>query len=97
MRKLLLFAIVCMLGLFNTLSAQNEENVEILLNEDFESYEVGAKIAKDGADHWTTWSKQEGGAEDGSVAELNGENALTSHTVTTKFFVLAVIKQASSN
>ena len=73
MRKLLLFAIVCMLGLFNTLSAQNEENVEILLNEDFESYEVGAKIAKDGADHWTTWSKQEGGAEDGSVAELNGE------------------------
>ena len=46
--------------------------VEVLLFEDFESYEAGNKIAKDGAAHWTTWSKQVGGATDGVVAEKDG-------------------------
>ena len=46
--------------------------VEVLLFEDFESYEAGNKIAKDGGAHWTTWSKQVGGATDGVVAEKDG-------------------------
>ena len=48
------------------------EGVELLLKETFESYEVGQYIAKDGGEHWTTWSKTEGGSEDGVIAESNG-------------------------
>ena len=55
-----------------TISTALPEGVEILLKETFESYEVGQYIAKDGGEHWTTWSKKEGGAEDGVVAESNG-------------------------
>ena len=46
--------------------------VEVLLFEDFESYEAGEQIAKDGAEYWTTWSKKVGGATDGVVAEKDG-------------------------
>ena len=46
--------------------------VEVLLFEDFESYEAGNQIAKDGAEYWTTWSKKVGGATDGVVAEKDG-------------------------
>ena len=46
--------------------------VEVLLFEDFENYEAGEKIAKDGAEYWTTWSKQVGGATDGIVSETDG-------------------------
>jgi hypothetical protein len=55
-----------------TISTALPEGVEILLKETFESYEVGQYIAKDGGEHWTTWSKKEGGAEDGVIAESNG-------------------------
>ena len=46
--------------------------VEVLIYEDFESYEAGEQIAKDGAEYWTTWSKKVGGATDGVVAEKDG-------------------------
>ena len=55
-----------------TISTALPEGVEIVLKETFESYEVGQYIAKDGGEHWTTWSKKEGGAEDGVIAESNG-------------------------
>ena len=55
-----------------TISTALPEGVEILLKETFESYEVGQYIAKDGGEHWTTWSKKEGGSEDGVIAESNG-------------------------
>ena len=48
------------------------EGVELLLKETFEAYTVGDKIAEKGAEHWTTWSKKPGGAEDGVVGELDG-------------------------
>ena len=58
-----------------TISTALPEGVEVLLKETFESYEVGQYIAKDGAEHWTTWSKKEGGSEDGKVVDLNGNKA----------------------
>ena len=58
-----------------TISTTLPEGVEVLLKETFESYEVDQYIAKDGAEHWTTWSKKEGGSEDGKVVDLNGNKA----------------------
>ena len=49
-----------------------EDGVEVLLFEDFESYETGAKIAESGAENWTTWKNKPGTKEDGVVAELEG-------------------------
>ena len=50
------------------------QNVVTLIDEDFEAYTVGNKIAVEsqaaGNDYWTTWSNQPGGSEDGVVAEL---------------------------
>ena len=37
----------------------------VIINDDFESYDLGALGPQ--ADHWTTWSGDEGGAEDGNV------------------------------
>ena len=55
-----------------TLAEPLPEGVELLFKETFESYEAGQYIAKDGAAYWTTWSKKPGTAEDGVVAEANG-------------------------
>ena len=55
-----------------TVSTALPEGVELLLKETFESYEVDQYIAKDGAEHWTTWSKKPGTAEDGKIVDLNG-------------------------
>ena len=48
------------------------EGEEILLYEDFEDYAAGDKIAEKGAEYWSTWSDKPGTAEDGVVAELDG-------------------------
>ncbi|MDD4848724.1 MAG: DUF2436 domain-containing protein [Bacteroidales bacterium] len=68
MKRLLLICI-CALSVFG-LSAQISEN--------FSDYTVGGKIAQQaqemGRDYWTTWSSAPGGAEDGSVASLEGQN-----------------------
>lgn len=48
---------------------------EVLIEDDFEAYPEGGKIAQSavalGIDHWTTWSNQPGGSEDGIIA-MNG-------------------------
>ena len=49
------------------------EDAEFLICERFENYEVGDKIAEKGHDCWTTWSTTEGGAEEGVIAELDGQ------------------------
>ena len=55
-----------------TLAEPLPEGVELLFKETFETYEAGQYIAKDGASRWTTWSKKPGTAEDGVVAEADG-------------------------
>ena len=48
----------------------------VLINDDFEAYPLGAKIAQSaqeiGNDWWTTWTNHPGGNEDGVVAEAGG-------------------------
>ena len=48
----------------------------VLIEDLFEEYPVGGKIAEEaqaaGNDWWTTWSEAPGGAEDGVVADLDG-------------------------
>ena len=48
----------------------------VLINDDFEAYPLGAKIAQSaqelGIDWWTTWTNHPGGNEDGVVAEAGG-------------------------
>ena len=51
-------------------------NLEVVLEDDFEEYTEGNKIAAEaiaaGHDWWTTWSNAPGGAEDGVVASFEG-------------------------
>ena len=51
-------------------------NLEVVLEDDFEEYTEGNKIAAEaiaaGHDWWTTWSNAPGGAEDGAVASFEG-------------------------
>ena len=60
----------------DNLSVTLQSNDEELINEPFEEYTVGNKIATEaiaaGHDWWTTWSDNPGSAEDGVVAELDG-------------------------
>jgi hypothetical protein len=76
MKKNLLFAMACVLGLFGTANAQEPDQPNAdstyLICERFENYEVGNKLAEKGNDCWTTWSTKEGGAEDAFVDTLNG-------------------------
>ena len=50
-------------------------NLEVVLEDDFEEYTMGNKIAAEavaaGHDWWTTWSNAPGGAEDGVVATFD--------------------------
>ena len=51
-------------------------NLEVVVEDDFEDYTEGNKIAAEaiaaGNDWWTTWSNAPGGAEDGVVASFDG-------------------------
>ena len=51
-------------------------NVEVIVEDDFEDYTEGNKIAAEaiaaGKDFWTTWGNAPGGAEDGVVAAFDG-------------------------
>lgn len=68
-RLSLLFAMIAFL-------AGNVFAQTVLINDDFESYNVGDKIAQAaqaiGNDWWTTWTNAPGGNEDGVVAEAGG-------------------------
>lgn len=52
------------------------QETEVLINDDFQAYTVGNKIAVEAAaagnDWWTTWSSHPGSNEDGVVAEVEG-------------------------
>ena len=65
----LLFAMIAFL-------AGNVFAQEVLINDDFEAYTVGNKIAVEaqavGHDWWTTWTNSPGGNEDGVIAEAGG-------------------------
>ncbi len=64
--SLLIFALMLLCNV------RAQENVAVLISDDFEAYTVGAKIAGDGESWWTTWSSKPGTAEDGVVVDLNG-------------------------
>ncbi len=65
----LLFAMIAFL--FGNVFAQT-----VIINDDFEAYPLGGKIAQSaqaqGIDWWTTWTNHPGGSEDGVVAEAGG-------------------------
>ena len=65
----LLFAMIAFL--FGNVFAQ-----EVLINDDFEAYPLGGKIAQSaqaqGITWWTTWTNHPGGNEDGVIAEAGG-------------------------
>jgi len=62
-------SIVTLILLFatQTLLAQRSTR-EVVYADDFESYNVGAKIAQSNPDRWATWSNTPGSAEDASVS-----------------------------
>ena len=57
-------------------TSSTSPSTTVLLNETFESYTVGNKVASEasamGNDWWTTWSNSPGGSEDGVVADYSG-------------------------
>ena len=65
---------VLLTGILAIAKANPQSNNQIL-NETFESYTVGNKIASEanlaGNNWWTTWSSEPGSSEDGVVAEYN--------------------------
>ena len=65
----LLFAMIAFLA--GNIFAQT-----VIINDDFESYPLGGKIAQSaqaqGIDWWTTWTNHPGGNEDGVIAEAGG-------------------------
>ncbi len=61
---LFLLAALCLAGILPAMS----QSKEILYQENFESYAVGAKIAQSNPARWITWSNQPGGAEDGVIS-----------------------------
>ena len=68
-RLSLLFAMIAFL-------AGNVFAQTVLINDDFEAYPLGGKIAQSaqaqGIDWWTTWTNHPGGNEDGVIAEAGG-------------------------
>ena len=73
MKKYSLLMLVAMFLFAGNLRAQEQV---VLLEDDFSAYTVGNKLASEsnaaGNDWWTTWSNNPGGAEDGVIAEYEG-------------------------
>ena len=73
MKKYSLLMLVAMFLFAGNLRAQEQV---ILLEDDFSAYTVGNKLASEsnaaGNDWWTTWSNKPGTAEDGVIAEYEG-------------------------
>lgn len=70
MKKVSLLVMVAMFLFIGNVKAQ--EDVAVLISDDFENYEVGNKVAQDGLSWWTTWSEKPGSAEDAVIVELEG-------------------------
>ena len=73
MKKVSLLMLVAMFLFMGNVKAQD---VFVLLEDDFSAYTVGNKLASEsnaaGNDWWTTWSSAPGSAEDGVIAEYEG-------------------------
>ncbi|MBR6775725.1 MAG: T9SS type A sorting domain-containing protein [Bacteroidales bacterium] len=73
MKKYSLLMLVAMFLFAGNLRAQE---VEVLIEDDFEAYTVGNKLAQEaiaaGIDWWTTWSNAPGSGEDGVIVDLGG-------------------------
>ena len=73
MKKLSLLSLAAALLMGGSLMAQEPQ---VLINDSFEEYAVGNKIAVEaqaaGHSWWTTWSEEPGGDEDGVIADFNG-------------------------
>ena len=73
MKKVSLLMLVAMFLFMGNVKAQD---VFVLLEDDFSAYTVGNKLASEsnaaGHDWWTTWSSAPGSAEDGIIAEYQG-------------------------
>ena len=73
MKKVSLLMLVAMFLFAGNLRAQD---AEVLIEDNFEAYTVGNKIATEaiaaGNEWWTTWGQVPGGSEDGVVAEFDG-------------------------
>ena len=73
MKKVSLLMLVAMFLFMGNVKAQD---VFVLLEDDFSAYTVGSKLASEsnaaGNDWWTTWSSAPGSAEDGVIAEYEG-------------------------
>ena len=65
-----------MVAMFLLVGNLRAQDVEVLIEDNFEAYTVGNKIAVEGAaagnNWWTTWGQVPGGSEDGVVAEYDG-------------------------
>ena len=53
-------------------------NAQIIIDENFDSYTVGDKVAQTATDNWTTWSNAPGGSEDGTVSSMYASSGLNS-------------------
>jgi len=54
-------------------------NAQVIINENFDSYANGDKVAQTATGTWTTWSNAPGGAEDGTVSSKyasSGSNSM---------------------
>lgn len=73
MKRLSLLSLAAALLMGGSLMAQEPQ---VLINDGFEDYTVGNKIAVEaiahGNDWWTTWSQNPGSSEDGVVADFQG-------------------------
>ncbi len=65
-----------LLTLFIMLAAMVSYNAQIILEDNMDSYTLGAIGPQ--ADHWTTWSGTEGGAEDGLVTDVQSFSTMNS-------------------
>ena len=72
MKKILLL-------IFATIVTTALVQAQVIINENFDSYSSGDKIAQTAGAPWTTWSNSPGGGEDGTVSNIHansGSNSL---------------------
>lgn len=76
-----LFALSFLVLLSLALTAQNG-NREILYSDDFESYDVGDKLAESNPTWWDTWSSTPGSAEDATILDDYASSPTKSFQIT---------------
>lgn len=79
MRSTYLIAMCLLTGLANPLAQPTCANPIVIMQDDFESYALG--VLGPQAEHWTTWSGNEGGSEDGIVTSDNAASGTQSLSI----------------